>query len=109
MGKTTLLKWVLGLVKRIEGSVQSGGGTVDGWPAHRIARLGVGYAPQERAIFHELTVADNLSLCLSRGADGKAIASVLDTFPILARKLGQRAGSLGGGEQKIIMLAHAML
>lgn len=109
MGKTTLLKSVLGLIKRIGGSVQIAGRAVDGWPAHRIARLGVGYAPQERAIFHELTVADNLRLCLSRGADGKAIASVLDTFPVLARKLGQRAGSLSGGEQKMLVLAESIL
>src|SRR5438552_3685713 len=108
MGKTTLLKSVLGLIKRIGGSVEIAGRTVDDWPAHRIARLGVGYAPQDRAIFHELTVADNLRLCLSRGADGKAIASVLDTFPVLAGKLGQRAGSLSGGEQKMLILAEAI-
>ncbi len=109
MGKTTLLKSILGLIKRTAGSVQIAGHTVDDWPTHRIARLGVGYAPQERAVFHELTVADNLQLCLSRGTDRKAIASVLDTFPTLANKLGQRAGSLSGGEQKMLILAEAIL
>lgn len=109
MGKTTLLKSVLGLIRRTEGNVQIAGRTVDNWPTHRIARLGVGYAPQERAVFHELTVADNLKLCLSRGADKKAIASLLDTFPSLASKLGQRAGSLSGGEQKMLVLAEAIL
>jgi branched-chain amino acid transport system ATP-binding protein len=109
MGKTTLLKSVLGLIKRTGGSVHIAAQSVDDWPAHRIARLGVGYAPQERAVFHELTVADNLKLCLSRGIDGKAISSVLDTFPTLATKLGQRAGSLSGGEQKMLVLAEAIL
>lgn len=109
MGKTTLLKSVLGLIRRTGGSVQIGGRTVDDWPAHGIARLGVGYAPQERAVFHELTVTDNLKLCLSRGIDKNAIAGVLDTFPTLASKLGQRAGSLSGGEQKMLVLAAAIL
>ncbi|TMD86141.1 MAG: ABC transporter ATP-binding protein [Chloroflexi bacterium] len=109
MGKTTLLKSLLGLIKRTGGTVQIAGRAVDGWPAHRIARLGVGYAPQERAVFHELTVGDNLRLCLSRGVDGSALASVLDTFPVLAGKLGQQAGSLSGGEQKILVLAEAIL
>jgi urea transport system ATP-binding protein len=109
MGKTTLLKSILGLIRRTGGSVEIGGCAVDNWPAHRIARLGVGYAPQERAIFHELTVADNLRLCLSRGIDKKEIAVVLDTFPNLAGKLGQRAGSLSGGEQKMLVLAEATL
>jgi ABC-type branched-subunit amino acid transport system ATPase component len=109
VGKTTLLKSVLGLIKRTGGSVKIAGRAIDNWPAHRIARLGVGYAPQERAIFHELSVADNLSLGLSRGADRKAIASVLDMFPSLAGKLRQRAGSLSGGEQKMLVLAEAIL
>lgn len=108
MGKTTLLKSILGLVKRSAGSVLIAGNKVDGWPTHRIARLGVGYAPQERAVFHELTVADNLKLCLSRGIDKKAIAKLLDKFPTLATKLGQRAGSLSGGEQKMLVLAAAI-
>ena len=109
MGKTTLLKSVLGLIKRVEGSVHIAERNVDDWPAHRIARLGVGYGPQERGIFHELTVEDNLRLCMSRGVDRKAIASVLDTFPVLSGKLGQRAGSLSGGEQKMLVLAEAIL
>ena len=109
MGKTTLLKSVLGLIQRTDGSVQIAGRTVDGWPAHRIARLGVGYAPQERAVFHELTVEDNLRLCLSRGADASALAPALDMFPVLGGKLGQRAGSLSGGEQKMLVLAEAIL
>jgi branched-chain amino acid transport system ATP-binding protein len=109
MGKTTLLKSVLGLIRRTGGSVKISGLTVDDWPAHRIARLGVGYAPQERAIFHELTVAENLSLCLSRGGGREAITRVVDIFPSLAGKLGQRAGSLSGGEQKMLVLAEAIL
>jgi urea transport system ATP-binding protein len=108
MGKTTLLKSILGLIRRTAGSVHLAGHRVDDWPTHRIARLGVGYAPQERAVFHELTVADNLRLCLSRGIEGNAIAGVLDTFPALSTKLGQRAGSLSGGEQKMLVLAEAI-
>jgi urea transport system ATP-binding protein len=109
MGKTTLLKSILGLVKRTAGSVAIAGRNVDDWPTHRITRLGVGYAPQERAVFHELTVADNLKLCLSRGIDRKAIGRVLETFPVLIAKLDQRAGSLSGGEQKMLLLAEAIL
>jgi ABC-type branched-subunit amino acid transport system ATPase component len=109
MGKTTLLKSILGLVKRTAGSIVVAGHKVDDWPTHRITRLGVGYAPQERAIFHELTVADNLRLCLSRGIDRNAIERVLETFPALVAKLGQRAGSLSGGEQKMLVLAEAIM
>jgi urea transport system ATP-binding protein len=108
MGKSTLLKSILGLIRRTAGSVLIAGHRVDDWPTHRIARLGVGYAAQERAVFHELTVADNLKLSQSRGVDHKAIASVLETFPTLATKLNQRAGSLSGGEQKMLVLAEAI-
>jgi ABC-type branched-subunit amino acid transport system ATPase component len=109
MGKTTFLKSILGLAKRTTGSVIVAGRKVDNWPTHRIARLGVGYAPQERGVFHELTVADNLKLSLSRGLDRSAVRSVLETLPVLVGKLGQRAGSLSGGEQKMLVFAEAIL
>ena len=72
MGKTTFLKSILGLARRTAGSVVVAGRHVENWPTHRIVRLGVGYAPQERGVFHELTVADNLKLCLGRGATAKS-------------------------------------
>lgn len=110
MGKTTLVKALLGLLPGTTGSVRLGGQEISGWPTHRIIRLGVGYAPQEENLFSELTVGENLEAARSGGADAqRRRAWVLDHFPVLSARLRQPAGTLSGGEQKMLVLARTLL
>lgn len=110
MGKTTLVKALLGLLPGTTGSVWLGGQEISGWPTHRIIRLGVGYAPQEENLFSELTVGENLEAARSGGADAqRRRAWVLDHFPVLSSRLRQPAGTLSGGEQKMLVLARTLL
>jgi ABC-type branched-subunit amino acid transport system ATPase component len=110
MGKTTLLKTVMGLLPARTGRVEFLGENVSGWPAYRITRLGVSYVPQERSIFQDLSVEENLRLALrdvSRFAE--ALERVAEWFPILKSRHRQRAGTLSGGEQKMLLIGRALL
>jgi urea transport system ATP-binding protein len=109
MGKSTLLKATLGYVTR-QGTIALDGENIASWPTARIIRRGVGYGPQEEAIFGELTVAENLAanVVLERPSPAR-MTEVLDYFPILGRRLRQRAGTLSGGEQKMLVLARVLL
>ena len=110
MGKTTLLKTVMGLLRARRGRVEFLGADVTGWPAYRITRLGVSYVPQEKSIFQDLSVEENLRLALR---DVSSFSARLDTvaewFPILKSRHGQRAGTLSGGEQKMLLIGRALL
>jgi branched-chain amino acid transport system ATP-binding protein len=111
MGKSTLLKTIMGFLRPVSGSVELGGrGNITGQPPHLIARAGVAYAPQEYTIFQELTVEENLRLAL---ADDSGFRARLDTFgelfPRMIERLGQRAGTLSGGEQKMLIMSRALL
>lgn len=108
MGKTTLLKTVLGYLRPTAGTITLDGVDITGRLPERIVRRGVAYGPQEEAVFASLTVADNLD------AAGRSVAperrrDVLGFFPVLAQRLKQRAGTLSGGEQKMLVLARALL
>src|SRR5262249_29174429 len=110
MGKTTLLRGLLGYLRTARGTVRMAGRVTSGWPAFRIIRQGVAYAAQEEAIFADLTVAENLR----SGTFGKTPSvtrkkEVLDYFPRLEERLEQRAGTLSGGEQKMLLLARTLL
>lgn len=110
MGKSTLVKAVLGFLPRTSGSVRFGDRDVLGWPASRIVRLGVAYGPQEEAVFGELTVDENLAAAtLRRRPSAARRAQVLEFFPVLAERGRQRAGTLSGGEQKMLVLARSLL
>lgn len=109
MGKSTLLKAILGYVTR-SGSVTLDGDDIVGWPTARIVRRGIGYGPQEDAIFGELSVAENLAANVMRQrAAASRMTEVLNYFPVLGRRLRQRAGTLSGGEQKMLVLARVLL
>jgi branched-chain amino acid transport system ATP-binding protein len=109
-GKTTLAKSILGLLTPTRGEVTVGGRRVSGRDAHEIARLGVGYAPQEAAVFRELTVLENLVIAArGRRIDKRRIPAAIEPFPILGERLTQRAGALSGGEQKMLILTRALL
>ncbi len=109
MGKSTLLKAILGYVAR-DGAVSLDGEDIAAWPTARIVRRGIGYGPQEEAIFGELTVAENLAANVTlRHPSPARMAAVLEHFPVLGRRLPQRAGTLSGGEQKMLVLARVLL
>ncbi|MBI1742329.1 ABC transporter ATP-binding protein [Candidatus Acetothermia bacterium] len=110
MGKTTTLKSVMGLVQIRAGRIQLNELTISRRPAHRIARLGIGYIPQGQRVFSELTVLENLQLGLSRGRlNGALLDKVTRPFPVLKERLTQAAGTLSGGEQQMLAIARAML
>ncbi len=107
-GKSTTLKAVVNLVDVVGGSIRFDGQDVTGWPTHRISRLGVGYVPEDRRIFGDLTVAENLEV--GARADGTATAErVYRFFPRLAELARRRAGSLSGGEQQMLTVARTLM
>ncbi len=110
MGKSTLLKALMGVLPVRSGDVYIFDRTVRGWPSHRIARFGAAYAPQDSALFTELTVRENLELTLPAGQKLEGSAKrIFDLFPILEERLTQRAGTLSGGQQKILIVGRALL
>jgi ABC-type branched-subunit amino acid transport system ATPase component len=111
VGKSTLLKTVMGfLPTRGGGSIRLHGEEVTGQAPHQIARRGVAYAPQERALFTDISVVDNLRLGLrdERGFEEK-LERACRHFPFLLERRGQPAGTLSGGEQKMLLMARALL
>ena len=110
MGKTTLLKTIMGLLPVRCGQVEMLGENVTGWPAYRITRLGVSYVPQEKSIFQDLSVDENLRLALREPSSfEERLVAVAGRFPFLAQRRQQRAGTLSGGEQKMLLIARALL
>lgn len=110
MGKTTLLKSIMGYLPKKAGTVHLCGQDITRLPPHRIARLGVAYAPQEQAIFTELSVRDNLRLGLARESlFEERFAAVDPIFPVFKSRLKQHAGTLSGGEQKMLLVMRALM
>jgi branched-chain amino acid transport system ATP-binding protein len=114
VGKSTTLKTIMGLVRPTEGSVRLGGQPITGLAAHKLARLGIGYVPEDRRIFRLLTVMENLRTGLDRQgvADAKKqelLDKVFTYFPVLAERRNQAGGTLSGGEQQMLAIARAMM
>ncbi|HMQ91980.1 MAG TPA: ABC transporter ATP-binding protein [Amaricoccus sp.] len=108
-GKSTALKAIMGLVPPAGGAVRLDGVRLDGLPAHEIPRHGLGYVPQGRRLFAELTVAENLEIGLmARGHGAPTRERVLGLFPRLRERLGQVSGTLSGGEQQMLAIARAL-
>ena len=109
-GKTTRLRAISGLLAPTAGSIEVCGRPTAGMAPHRVALLGVGHVPEERALFADLTAEENLRLGLrgTRAERRAARSRALDLFPELGRLLGRRAGSLSGGEQQMLSLARAL-
>lgn len=110
MGKSTLLKTIMGYLPVQQGSVAILDKDVTREPPHRVAGRGVAYSPQAEAIFHDLTVRENLVLGMPdpRGFD-EEFARICGIFPFMKDRLSQRAGTLSGGEQKMLILARALM
>jgi branched-chain amino acid transport system ATP-binding protein len=107
-GKSTTLKSIVGLVAVSRGSIRFDGREITGRPTHAISRLGVGYVPEERRIFSDLTVAENL-LVGRKGTGAWGAERVYDVFPKLRELAGRRAGSLSGGEQQMLTVARTLM
>jgi branched-chain amino acid transport system ATP-binding protein len=108
-GKSTLLKALFGELVPMSGTIRLDGTAVQGEPAERRVRRGIGYVPQEHAIFAKLTVRENLLLGSVRQPDRSGMDYVLDFFPKLSQRLGQTAGTLSGGERKMLAIGRALL
>lgn len=110
MGKTTLLKTILGLIGLRAGAIMVDGQSIAGASPASLIASGVAYAPQEQALFQDLTIKDNLRLALKSDRDLEgALDHVYRHFPFMKDRLAQKAGTLSGGEQKMLILARALM
>ena len=112
MGKSTLIRAIMGLVPAAEGSVSILGEDASRLPTFARSRLGIAYVPEGRGIFGTLTVAENLDIAARPGADGAqawTIARVLELFPRLAARRANRGDQLSGGEQQMLAIGRALV
>src|SRR6267154_2621974 len=107
-GRTTTLKAILGLVGARSGSVTIDGHEAIGLPSHRIARLGVGYCPEERGIYSSLTTDENLFLPPPVAPGGMSIDDIFAMFPNLAERRNSQGTRLSGGEQQMLAVARIL-
>ena len=108
-GKTTILKTIMGLVRAQKGNIRLEGKDLHLLPAYELPRRGIGYIPQGRRLFTEMTVAENLQIGLmTRNQGPEVLEEVLDMFPRLRERLDQRAETLSGGEQQMLATARAL-
>ncbi len=111
-GKSTTLKSIVGLVRPSGGSVAFQGTEIAGMPPHRIVRMGLGYVPEERRIFTDLTVAENLEVGRQRpraDAPEWSVDKLFALFPNLAEMQGRPAGRMSGGEQQMLCVARTLM
>ncbi|AVG40780.1 ABC transporter ATP-binding protein [Achromobacter insolitus] len=112
MGKTTLIRSLMGHVKSAQGSVRVDGRDCTRAQPHAIARMGVAYVPEGRGIFPNLNVRENLQVAARAGRDGRqewSYARVLDVFPRLKERLGHGGQQLSGGEQQMLAIGRALM
>jgi len=108
-GRTSTLKSIMGLVGRRAGSIEVNGVETVGWPTYRIARLGVGYTPEERGIFSSLSVEENLMLPPVVGQGGMTVEEIYAMFPNLRERRKTAQGTkLSGGEQQMLAMARIL-
>ncbi len=106
-GKSTTLKAIVGLVEVTGGRIRFEGQDIAGLPTFRISRLGIGFVPEDRRIFGDLSVLENLRVGERR--NGASLDRVLELFPRLRGLLGQHGGSLSGGEQQMLTIARTLM
>jgi urea transport system ATP-binding protein len=109
VGKTTLLKTIMGLLPARGGRVMLDGADITRWSSDRRARAGVGYVPQGREIFPHLTVEENLRMAVLGCGRAGGIDDALELFPALRKLLGRKGGVLSGGEQQQLAIGRALL
>ncbi len=112
MGKSTLLKSIMGLVKPRGGSIEIAGKTMTGRAPYEIAQMGIAYVPEGRGIFGNLNVTENLKMAARAGTRGQrdwTYDRVLDTFPRLKERLNHGGQQLSGGEQQMLTIGRALM
>ena len=110
MGKSTLLKTVMGYLPKSQGAVHLRGRDITRLQPYRVSRMGVSYAPQEHAIFTELSIRDNLRIGLLKDSTfDERFSAIESLFPVFGSRLKQYAGTLSGGEQKMLLVARALM
>jgi branched-chain amino acid transport system ATP-binding protein len=111
VGKTTTIRSVMGLTPPSAGRVLWKGRDITGWPPYRVARAGIGFVPEDRRIFADLTVAENLDVAArgTREAPGWTVERVYDVFPPLRELADRRGGYLSGGEQQMLTIARTLM
>jgi len=107
-GRTTTLRSILGLVGKRTGSIMVNGREVVRWPTHRIARLGVGYCPEERGIFSSLSAEENLMLPPKLTSEGMSLEEIYTIFPNLKERRHSQGTRLSGGEQQMLAMARIL-
>jgi branched-chain amino acid transport system ATP-binding protein len=108
VGKTTMVKTIMGLVPPSGGRVRIGHTDITGWPPHLVARQGVAYVPEGRLIFPDLTVIENVRVG-ERSGTRWPLARLLELFPSLRERAGNRGSQLSGGEQQMLAIARALV
>ena len=110
MGKSTLLKTIMGFLPLKAGEIRIFGDPLDDQPPYVVARKGIAYTPQDQALFQDLTVGENLRLALrDEGLMQSGLDRIGEFFPFIPQRLQQRAGTLSGGEQKMLLIARALM
>jgi branched-chain amino acid transport system ATP-binding protein len=107
-GRTTTMRAILGLTGTRKGSIRINGEEAVKLPPHRIARLGIGYCPEERGIFASLTAEENLMLPPAVGPGGMSVAEIYEMFPNLKERAGSPGTRLSGGEQQMLAVARIL-
>jgi branched-chain amino acid transport system ATP-binding protein len=108
-GKTTLMKAIVGELPLLGGSIMLDSRDVGRLPTEQRIRLGVGYVPQEHSVFARLSVRDNLAVGAMTNRDSRAVNRILEIFPKLGQRMDQVAGTLSGGERKMLAIGRALL
>lgn len=111
-GKSTTLKSIMQLVRPASGSVRFDGTDITGWPTHRIARAGLGYVPEDRRIFTDLTIEENLEVGRQSERDGVplwTVEALFDLFPNLSERRHNLGKALSGGEQQMLTIARTLM
>ncbi len=110
MGKTTLIRSVIGFTPPRKGQVLFKGQDITGWPSYRAVELGMGLVPQGRRVFPSLTVMENLTVVARGNSRGEwTVERVMDLFPRLRERAVNRAGKLSGGEQQMLAIGRALM
>jgi len=112
MGKTTLIRTLMGYVRPASGQVKLDGQDVTGWAPEKMARRGIGYVPEGRGIFPNLSVKENLLMSARAGIDGQrawTFDRVMATFPRLTERLSHGGQQLSGGEQQMLSIGRALM
>jgi branched-chain amino acid transport system ATP-binding protein len=108
-GKTSALRAIMGLLSVREGTITCDGTALNTLPPHEVPRQAIGYVPQGRRLFAELTVLENLKVgMMTRASKPDVMERALVMFPVLRERLSQRAGTMSGGEQQMLAMARAL-